>query len=71
MLDGWMISEPSFILKVGLTLLYAVISIGAKINILLNKSDPKSAILWIAFAWFSLVFGVCFYLLFGINRISG
>ncbi len=50
-------------------LLVPVASLLASCHAILGKRDHRSALTWVALHWLVPVFGVLFYLLFGINRI--
>jgi len=70
MFGEWWNTDISVALTLFVQLLLIAVSISLTIHILLNKSDPKSSLMWIALVWFAPVFGAAFYVLFGINRIT-
>lgn len=70
MFGEWWHSDLGLALTLILQCLLVAISISLTIHILLNKSDPKASLMWIALVWFTPIFGAVFYLLFGINRIT-
>lgn len=47
-----------------------LIQLLATIHILYNKDEVRSAIAWCAIVWLAPVFGLLFYMLFGISRIQ-
>ena len=53
-----------------LALLYLVLAASVTADVLLTKSDVRSAIGWIAAAWLSPILGGLLYFLFGINRVT-
>jgi cardiolipin synthase len=50
--------------------LYIVLALLVTVDVLLKKSDVRSALGWIAAAWLSPLFGAVLYYLFGINRVT-
>ncbi|MEP3655647.1 MAG: phospholipase D-like domain-containing protein [Litorimonas sp.] len=70
MFESWWNTEIGVLLTFGMQALFIAVSVSLTVHILLNKSDPKASLMWIALVWFAPVFGAVFYLLFGINRIS-
>ena len=50
--------------------LYIVLALVVTADVLLKKSDVRSALGWIAAAWLSPVLGALLYYLFGINRVT-
>ena len=61
---------PSSAWAVLLTVLYVVLAATVTADVLLKKSDVRSALGWIGAAWFSPILGGLFYYLFGINRVT-
>ena len=49
---------------------YVGLALLVTVDVLLKKSDVRSALGWIAAAWLSPVLGSVIYYLFGINRVS-
>ncbi len=49
---------------------YLLLAILVTIDVLLKKSDVRSALGWIAAAWLSPIFGSLLYYMFGINRVT-
>lgn len=70
MFGEWWNTDLGFVLTLLFQGLLIAVSIGLTIHILLNKSDPKASLMWIALVWFAPIFGAVFYLFFGINRIT-
>jgi len=57
--------------SLGLTgALYVLLALVVTVDVLLKKSDVRSALGWIAAAWLSPFFGALLYYLFGINRVT-
>ena len=50
--------------------LYVLLAAIVTIDILLKKSDVRSAMGWIATVWLAPIFGSLLYYLFGINRVT-
>ena len=50
--------------------LYVLLALTVTVDVLLKKSDVRSALGWIAAAWFSPILGGVFYYMFGINRVT-
>lgn len=46
-----------------------VLDVAASGHAILNKRDPRSTLLWVAFIWLSPLVGACSYLMLGVNRI--
>ena len=61
---------PSSAWAILVTLLYVALAAAVTIDVLLKKSDVRSALGWIGAAWFSPVLGGLLYYLFGINRVT-
>jgi len=50
--------------------LYVLLAVTVSIDILLKKSDVRSALGWIATVWLAPIFGSLLYYMFGINRVT-
>jgi cardiolipin synthase len=50
--------------------LYVLLACLVTVDVLLKKSDVRSALGWIAAAWLSPIFGSLLYYMFGINRVT-
>jgi cardiolipin synthase A/B len=50
--------------------LYVLLAAIVTVDILLKKSDVRSALGWIGAVWFAPIFGSLLYYLFGINRVT-
>src|SRR5215469_16960053 len=50
--------------------LYLILALSVTADVLLKKSDVRSALGWIAAAWLSPIFGSLLYYMFGINRVT-
>ena len=59
--------QTTFVL---LNTLIVIIGVTATVHILLRKSDPKAALLWISLVWLAPIIGAVTYVLFGINRLD-
>ena len=55
---------------VPVTLVYIVLAAFVTMDVLLKKSDVRSALGWIGAAWFSPILGGLLYYMFGINRVT-
>ena len=53
-----------------LAVLHVTLAVIVTIDVLLKKSDVRSALGWIAAVWFAPVLGSLIYYMFGINRVS-
>lgn len=58
--SSWLLIAP---------LLALVAAVWAACHVLLNKRDPRSALLWIGLIWLTPLLGPVLYYVFGINRI--
>lgn len=70
MFGDWWHTDIGIAVAIAINIALIFISAVLTIHVLLHKSDPKASLMWIALVWFAPLFGACFYLLFGINRIS-
>src|SRR5258705_12759845 len=50
--------------------LYILLAATVSVDILLKKSDVRSALGWIGAVWLAPIFGSLLYYLFGINRVT-
>src|SRR5882757_6667828 len=50
--------------------LYILLAATVSIDILLKKSDVRSALGWIGTVWLAPIFGSLLYYMFGINRVT-
>jgi cardiolipin synthase len=50
--------------------LYVLLAVTVSIDVLLKKSDVRSALGWIATVWLAPIFGSLLYYMFGINRVT-
>src|SRR5258705_11307717 len=50
--------------------LYVLLAATVTVDILLKKSDVRSALGWIGAVWLAPIFGSLLYFLFGINRVT-
>src|SRR5258708_19378086 len=50
--------------------LYILLAATVSVDILLKKSDVRSALGWIATVWLAPIFGSLLYYMFGINRVT-
>ena len=64
----WHLSSPTAVLV--LALAYIAIAASVTADVLLTKSDVRTALGWIAAAWLSPIFGSLLYYMFGINRVT-
>ncbi|MDG4476725.1 phospholipase D-like domain-containing protein [Thiovibrio frasassiensis] len=53
-----------------LTTVTVLAMVATAVHVIMHKHDTRAAIGWLGLTWFSPVFGVCLYWLFGINRIQ-
>ena len=53
-----------------LVALYVLLAVTVSIDVLLKKSDVRSALGWIGAVWLAPIFGSLLYYLFGINRVT-
>src|SRR3954471_7959158 len=60
---------PSPAMEMGAAFLYLALALIVTIDVLLKKSDVRSALGWIGAVWLAPVFGSFLYYLFGINRV--
>src|SRR3569833_69032 len=51
-------------------ILYVVLARVVTVDVLLKKSDVRSALGWIGTVWLAPIFGSILYYLFGINRVT-
>ena len=51
-------------------LLYLALALLVTVDVLLKKSDVRSALGWIGAVWLSPIFGSLLYFMFGINRVT-
>src|SRR5436853_3005493 len=61
-------SSPA--METAAALLYVALALLVTIDILLKKSDVRSALGWIGAVWLAPIFGSLMYFLFGINRVT-
>src|SRR5438067_7898365 len=61
---------PSPAMEVGAAFLYLALALIVTIDVLLKKSDVRSALGWIGAVWLAPIFGSILYFLFGINRVT-
>ena len=50
--------------------LYVLLAAIVSVDVLLKKSDVRSALGWIATVWLAPIFGSLLYYMFGINRVT-
>src|SRR4051812_16586299 len=50
--------------------LYVVLAVAVSVDVLLKKSDVRSAMGWIGAVWLAPIFGSLLYYMFGINRVT-
>src|SRR6201995_1176257 len=61
-------SSPA--METAAAILYAVLALVVPVDVLLKKSDVRSALGWIGAVWLAPIFGSLLYYLFGINRVT-
>src|SRR4051812_23043875 len=61
-------SSPA--METAAAILYVVLALLVTIDVLLKKSDVRSALGWIGAVWLAPIFGSILYFLFGINRVT-
>ena len=61
---------PTQVIEAVIVAVYLLLAILVTIDVLLKKSDVRSALGWIAAAWLSPIFGSLLYYMFGINRVT-
>src|SRR5213082_3273466 len=61
-------SSPA--METAAAILYVVLALVVTTDILLKKSDVRSALGWIGTVWLAPIFGSMLYYLFGINRVT-
>jgi cardiolipin synthase len=57
-------------MEVAAAILYVVLALIVTVDVLLKKSDVRSALGWIGMVWLAPIFGSLLYYLFGINRVT-
>jgi cardiolipin synthase len=57
-------------MEIGFGLLYLALALLVTVDVLLKKSDVRSALGWIGAVWLAPLFGSLFYFMFGINRVT-
>ncbi len=58
------------VMEVAAAILYVVLALIVTVDVLLKKSDVRSALGWIGMVWLAPIFGSLLYYLFGINRVT-
>jgi cardiolipin synthase A/B len=61
---------PTEAIEILIACIHVVLAGLVTVNVLLKKSDVRSALGWIAAAWLSPILGSLLYYLFGINRVT-
>jgi cardiolipin synthase len=57
-------------IETGFAILYVALAAFVTVDVLLKKSDVRSAIGWIGAVWLAPIFGSLLYYMFGINRVT-
>jgi cardiolipin synthase len=57
-------------MEMAAAILYVVLALIVTVDVLLKKSDVRSALGWIGMVWLAPIFGSLLYYLFGINRVT-
>lgn len=61
-------SSPA--MEVAAAIIYVVLAASVTVDVLLKKSDVRSAMGWIGAVWLAPIFGSLLYYMFGINRVT-
>jgi len=64
------VTWPSPVVAELVAAIYVLLAASVTIDILLKKSDVRSALGWIGAVWLTPIFGSLLYFLFGINRVT-
>ena len=66
----WALAWPTQTIEAVAGVVYLILALSVTADVLLKKSDVRSALGWIAAAWLSPIFGSLLYYMFGINRVT-
>jgi len=58
------------VIETAAAILYVLLALVVTVDVLLKKSDVRSALGWIGAVWLAPIFGSILYYLFGINRVT-
>jgi cardiolipin synthase len=63
------LTEFDYFRQVVFSVCAVVFSSSTSLHAVLHKRDHRSAVMWVAFIWFSLFLGAILYIIFGVNRV--